>query len=227
MSLFRLSPSAFRLALILVGLTPVWGETPSVAAPIEMTLGGVGAVAAGPWTVAFLEPSGAQLLYVLGGLVGLVALYVLALNAIIATRSALGRKPTFADEVAKLADQLKGLAPKEQVEVLVGKLATFATKEELAAVTAQLHTFATKEDMSQRFSTLDSHVREGLHGIRGDLQVIKLDGENRATELHDDIVNNHDAGEKRAASIHDRINIVAERLAELVGAVRSRGKEKA
>lgn len=195
-------------------------------------LGGTPVTVGGPWPAplgAFLEPTGPQLLYVLGGLVGLMMLYTQVLTAIEKHRAVNGRKPSVDDDLRKLAEQLAGLAPSEKVDALVAQLAGAATKSEIAALQLAIAEFVKRSAMDQEIGELRddvhnqikemrSYLHEGVHGLRTDLQGLSMAGEEREKRLSDKLDKHwHELNRERSVStrgLHERIEAITTKQRE-------------
>jgi hypothetical protein len=156
-------------------------------------------------------------------LIGLGVLGVLAwiahnvLGAMASGRLLWGRKPPLDETMEKLRKELDGLAPSAQVDKLIEQLASFPTRVEVDLIRAQLSGCPRREELEQlridihdqltgfktdshnQLTEMRAYVHNGVHDIREDLNLIRL----QSTE--------------ERGGIHGRLNAMTEVLYEMRG----------
>lgn len=153
---------------------------------------------ADPWNV--LKPG--DLLTFFAEIGVLVAIAVGVLTIIHLSRVVFGRKPPIADDLRsqkEVLDGLKlslaGLAPNEKVEELVQRLGAFATQAQLREIELQLPELIKRDELERclekierqqeaRLKEFSAYMHDEVHKMRGDIGVVRLEGNEAREGLH-------------------------------------------
>lgn len=188
----------------------------------------------------FLEPTAIEFLKFLGCIIAGLTIYLLWLLVVKNHRENHARKPTLDEELRKLSEMLKTMAPSEEVDKILEQLSSVASKAELAAVTAAAAALIKdhKEDVERQLKDQRSYAHKEIHDIRNSLDALVLTGENRkqemlasiaavGKELGDRIDRTGTEQYKRRRAMHREINSQREALAFMAGIMNARGDSSA
>jgi hypothetical protein len=169
--------------------------------------------------------SNAQAEWLITAIVVIAALAVLVRNILGAWtdgRKLWGRKPPIDDDLNELREELKELAPAEQVNKLIDHLATAATKDDVQRIRDELKGYVDQDQMDRRMA----EVKEQIARSEKDLtqQIKDLRG-----YLHDDVHEFRKSAQATWANaelqregLHSRINVMSEVLSEIRGWMRAK-----
>lgn len=112
---------------------------------------------------------------------GVLSLALLVLMTRKAWLDNFGRKPPLDDAIETLRNQLEGLAPAAKVDRLIEQIGAAASREELAKVMTLL--MEKERDLGAQIKDVRSYAHEGMHGLRGEMQMLLSAGEGREHRL--------------------------------------------